>query len=158
MMDAKLLRRDMLTIMGLLDNLQENWPSDVPLIPYIKAFRLRLANSSLRSLPRNPAGYGLTVDVRLPKAETLATAKILFDLAAEQPATLGIHDADQLIKAVRAIIKLFPCRRGKRKQKLPTGFGTLLSGEYGDFHPTTKWRRREKLKELSAANVLLGTV
>jgi hypothetical protein len=157
-MDAKLLRRDMLTIMGLLDNLQENWPSEVPLIPYIKPFRLRLAKSSRRSLPRNPAGYGLTVDVRLPKAETFATAITLLKLLADKPKTLGIQNAAQFAEAVNALVKLIPVKHGKRKQKLPTGFGTLLFGDYGDFHPTTKWRRRKKLKELSAANVLLGTV
>ena len=49
-MDAKLLRVEMLEIMGLLDNLQANWPDDAPPIPYIKAFRLRLAKATLRNL------------------------------------------------------------------------------------------------------------
>ena len=155
-MDAKLLRVEMLEIMGLLDNLQANWPDDAPPIPYIKAFRLRLAKATLRNLCLKEKYIKRPVAMRLPRAETLATAKILLQLAAEQPATLGIHDPDQLINAFRVICKILPPKQGKREQKQPTGFNTLL---VGDFHPTTKWRRkkREKAAASGSASARLKT-
>lgn len=139
--DAKLLRREMVTLIGLLDNLSKNWPEDSPPIHYVKTLRKRLAKSSIRNLPRSVAGYRCAIDVRLPRTEASATARILLELLSEQPAALGIRSPAQLREAFHAIVKLMPSRQGKRQQERPTGYSTLLSG---DFHPTTYWRRLKK--------------
>lgn len=153
--DAKLLRRDMLTLINLLDNLSENWPDDSPPIPYVQTLRKRLAKSSIFKLPRSAAGYRCTVDVRLPRAEATATARILLEILAEQPGALGIQNPAQLREVFHVVLKLLPSPQGKRRMKTPPGYNTLLSHQFAAeeiFHQTTIWRRKKKDKAAESAS------
>ena len=147
--DAKLLRREMLTIMGLLDNLQAHWAESEPIISYLPELRKRLAKASIRNLRPSQACFRLPVDVRLPKAETYATCKILLELLADQPELFGINSIEKLREALLAIVRLLPTHKGKREMQNPT------DREFGEFHRTTLWRRKIKRKN-SASGILLS--